>query len=165
MPYPGLLHPEPLSLWRSTAFPYLHRRCSNTVLPQSLGGSLSPGAHRFVWARWVSLVGMGFDSKHKFAPLTVLLGLLLCPWVWGMSSQLLQRLPSYWGFSDLGRAVSPHSCSSKAQPLLLTLNVGYLLTAACSSKVQSLLLTLDIGYLLMAACSSAMQLPCSSYCE
>ena len=53
-------------------------------------------------------MGMGFDSKCEFAPPTVLLGLLLRPWVWGISSQPLQRLPSYWGFSDLGRAVSPH---------------------------------------------------------
>ena len=34
--YPSLLHPEPLSLWQSTADPYLYRRCSNTVLSQSL---------------------------------------------------------------------------------------------------------------------------------
>ena len=53
-------------------------------------------------------MGMGFDSKCEFAPPTVLLGLLLRPWVWGISSQPLQHLPSYWGFSDLGRAVSPH---------------------------------------------------------
>ena len=31
MPYPGRLHPEPLSLWQPTADPYLHRRSSNTV--------------------------------------------------------------------------------------------------------------------------------------
>ena len=36
MPYPGLLRPEALSLWQSTANPYLHRRCSNMVLYQSL---------------------------------------------------------------------------------------------------------------------------------
>ena len=35
-----------------------------------------------------------------------------------------------WGFSYLGRGVSLHGCSSKAQPLLLTLDKGYLLTAA-----------------------------------
>ena len=29
-----LLHLEPLSLWQTTADPYLHRRCSNTVLSQ-----------------------------------------------------------------------------------------------------------------------------------
>ena len=43
---------------------------------------------------------------------------------------LLQHLPSYLGFSYLGCGVSFHSCSSKAQPLLLTLDEGYLLTAA-----------------------------------
>ena len=32
---------------------------------------------------------MGFDSKHEFAPPTLLLG-PLCPWTWGFSSQLLQ---------------------------------------------------------------------------
>ena len=43
---------------------------------------------------------------------------------------LLQHLPSYLGFSYLGRGVSLHGCSSKAQLLLLTLDEGYLLTAA-----------------------------------
>ena len=45
------------------------------------------------------------------------------------SDALLQHLPSYLGFSYLGRGVSLHGCSSKAQPLLLTLDEGYLLTA------------------------------------
>ena len=44
------------------------------------------------------------------------------------SDALLQHLPSYLGFSYLG--VSFHGCSSKAQLLLLTLDEGYLLTAA-----------------------------------
>ena len=35
---------------------------------------------------------MGFDSKGEFTPLTFLLGLLLCPWTWGSSSQPLQKL-------------------------------------------------------------------------
>ena len=43
---------------------------------------------------------------------------------------LLQHLQSYLGFSYLGRGVSLHGCSSKAQPLLLTLDEGYLLTPA-----------------------------------
>ena len=42
----------------------------------------------------------------------------------------LQHLPSHLGFSYLGRGVSPHGCFSKAQPLLLTLDEGYLLTVA-----------------------------------
>ena len=46
------------------------------------------------------------------------------------SDALSQHLPSYLGFSYLGRGVSLHGCSSKAQPLLLTLDKGYLLTAA-----------------------------------
>ena len=39
----------------------------------------------------------------------------------------LQHLPSCLGFSYLGRGVSLHGCSSKAQPMLLTLDEGYLL--------------------------------------
>ena len=45
------------------------------------------------------------------------------------SDALLQHLPSYSGFSYLGCGVSLHSYSSKAQPLLLTLDGGYLLMA------------------------------------
>ena len=45
------------------------------------------------------------------------------------SDALLQYLPSYFGFSYLGRGVSLHSCSIKAQSLLLILDEGYLLTA------------------------------------
>ena len=46
------------------------------------------------------------------------------------SDYLSQCLPSYLGFSYLGHGVSLHGCSSKVQPLLLTLDEGYLLTAA-----------------------------------
>ena len=37
------------------------------------------------------------------------------------SDALLQHLLSYLGFSSLGRGLSLHGCSSKPQPLLLTL--------------------------------------------
>ena len=47
-----------------------------------------------------------------------------------LSDALLQHLPPYVGFYYLGHGVSLHSCSSKAQPLLLTLDEGYLLTTA-----------------------------------
>ena len=50
--------------------------------------------------------------------------------VWLPSDALSQHLPSYLGFSYLGRGASLHGCSSKAQPLLLTLDEGCLLTAA-----------------------------------
>ena len=46
------------------------------------------------------------------------------------SDDLLQHLLPYVGFSYLRRGVSVHGCSSKAQPLVLTLDEGYLLTAA-----------------------------------
>ena len=45
------------------------------------------------------------------------------------SDALLQHLPSYLGFSCLWHGVSLHGCSSKAQPLPLTLDEWYLLTA------------------------------------
>ena len=79
------------------------------------------------------------------------------------SDALSQHLPSDLGFSYLGHGVSLHGCSSKVEPLLLTLDEGYLFTATphdleCrvslhgrSSKVQPLLLTLDDGYLLTTA--------------
>ena len=46
------------------------------------------------------------------------------------SDALLQYLLSYLGFSYLGCAVSLHGCSSEVLPLLLTLDEGYVLTAA-----------------------------------
>ena len=71
---------ESLPLRQATADPYLHRRHSNThrqVWLRLCGVSLCvPG---FVRALWESLVGMGFGSKHNFAPPTVLLELLFCP--------------------------------------------------------------------------------------
>ena len=44
MPYPGLLHPEPLPLWQSTADPYLLR----TTL-------LGPGVHKVLFVPSKSL--------------------------------------------------------------------------------------------------------------
>ena len=51
------------------------------------------------------------------------------------SDALLQYVPSCLGFSYHGHGVSLHRCSSKARPLLLTLEEGYLLKvtpAPCS---------------------------------
>ena len=45
---------------------------------------------------------------------------------------LSQHLLSYLGFSYLGCGVSLYGCSSKLQPLLLTLAQWYILTAAPS---------------------------------
>ena len=72
---------------------------------------------------------------------------------------LLQHLQSYLGFSSLGRGVALHSCSSKAQPLFLTLDKGYLLSAAppdlehgvapLSPPMPAQLLLLGLGFLLL----------------
>ena len=78
-------------LWPSTSDPYLRRRCSITVLPQSLWGPWVLVHTRLVWALWAPLVGMGFDSKCDFGPPTVLLGILLCLWTWGISPKSLQH--------------------------------------------------------------------------
>ena len=84
MPYPGLLHPEPLPQQQSTADPYHCRRHSNTVLVQFLCGLWVLVHTRFVLALRASLASMGFDSNCNFSRPTVLLGLLLCPWTWGI---------------------------------------------------------------------------------
>ena len=47
---------------------------------------------------------------------------------------LLEHLSSYLGFSNLGHGISLHGRSSKVQPLLLTLDEGYLLMAASPYK-------------------------------
>ena len=65
-----------------------------------------------LWSDWLVFCDYGFSVSALWCPLstpTVLLGFLL-PWTW----------------------VSVHGSSSKAQPLLLTLDEGYLLTATPS---------------------------------
>ena len=45
----------------------------------------TPGVHKVLfWVLRASLVGMGFDFKCNFTPPRILLGLLLCPWMWGI---------------------------------------------------------------------------------
>ena len=46
------------------------------------------------------------------------------------SDAVSQHQLSFLGFSYLGHGVSIHSCSTKAQQLLLTLDEGYLIRAA-----------------------------------
>ena len=100
-----LLHPEPLCLHQTTTDQYLPRRHPNTVLSQSLWGPWVQVRRRCFWALWASLAGMGFDSKHDFAPPAIFLGLLLCPWTWGISSLLVQWSPA--AAPDLGHGISP----------------------------------------------------------
>ena len=92
--YPSLLYPGPLPLWQATADPYLRRRPSDTQRQVwlSLCGVFWCRQH-FVWALWMSLVGMGSDSKHGFGPPTILVGLLLCPWTWVSSFGGIKHSP------------------------------------------------------------------------
>ena len=93
-----MLHPELLSLRQATADLFFHRRHSNTQRQVwlSLCG-VSWCAQGFVWALWVSLVSMVFDSKCDFTLPTILLGFLLCPWTWGIFFSGIQH--SVDGFS------------------------------------------------------------------
>ena len=45
-------------------------------------GSLGSGVYKVCLSPPSISGGYGFDSKCNFAPLPVLLGLLLCPWTW-----------------------------------------------------------------------------------
>ena len=75
----------------------------------------------------------------------------------------LQHLPSYLSFSYLEHGVSLHGCASKAQPLLVTLDEGYPLTATLPelqraiaplgppAPAQPPFLGLLLGLLLLAA--------------
>ena len=61
-------------------------------------GSLSPGAHR-VCLSSLSISGRnGVCSKCKFAPPTILLGLLLCSWTWVVSSTAAPVPTIFLGF-------------------------------------------------------------------
>ena len=44
--------------------------------------------------------GMGFDSERDFTPPTVLLGLLLCPWTWGIFFWWDPAFSCQWLFSN-----------------------------------------------------------------
>ena len=76
------------------------------------------------------------------------------------SDALSHHLPSYLGFCYLRCGVSLHGCSSKVQPLLLTLDEGYLLTATSPALEHGVALlrppvprssrSLEVGLLLSA---------------
>ena len=82
-----------------------------------------------LWSDLLVVCDCVFSLSAPWCPLsvpTILLGFLL-PWTWGISSQLLQQRAAAAPY--LGHGVALHSCSSKAQLLLLTLDVGYHLLA------------------------------------
>ena len=71
---------------------------------------------------WHGLVSLSYTSCGpcvEIGLLSVIVVSVCLP-----SDALSQRLPYYLGFCYLGRGVSLHGCSSKAQPPPLTLDVG-----------------------------------------
>ena len=94
---------------------------------------------------------LGFIESDKAVVLVWLERLVFCEYgsVCLPSDALWQHLPSYLGFSYLGHGISLRSCSSKAQPLLLTLDEGYLL--ACCHSWPS---TWDSSYRPSCACAT-----------
>ena len=80
---------------------------------------------------WPHRAWLSFIELDKAVALVWLDWLVFCDYGFSVSA-LLQYLPSYLGFSYLGHRVSLHGCSSNVQPLLLTLDKGYLLRAAPS---------------------------------
>ena len=78
----------------------LHRRHSKTGLTQSLVDITAPFlgslcAQGFISALQASLAGMRFDFKviMPLTPPIILLGLLLCPWTWGIFFGGIQHSP------------------------------------------------------------------------
>jgi len=89
MPYPGLLHPEPLPLQQPTADPSLLGGVQTQLCLSLCGVSES----------WCAQ-GLFEPSQHQW-------------WEWGLILNAISPLlPSCWGFSALGCGVSPHSCSA-----------------------------------------------------
>ena len=73
------------------------------------------------------------------------------------SDALSQDLLSYFGFSHPGLGESLHGCSSKAQPLLLTLDEGYLLMTA-PPDLERGVAPLGPPVLMRSCCSLVMRL-------
>ena len=79
---------------------------------------------------WPHMAWLSFIELDKAVVCVIRLASFLWLWFVCLSSDALsQHLSSYLGFSYFGCGVSLHSWSSKAQPLLLTLDEGYLLMA------------------------------------
>ena len=109
--FPGLLKPAPLSPRQTTADPCLHMRHSDIqrqvwLSPCGISGPWC--AQGFIGALQASLVGMGLDSKHDFAPPTILLGLLLCLWTWGIFFWWDPTFTCQWLFSSKLQFWSSH---------------------------------------------------------
>ena len=110
-----------------------HASAGDTQTLKSRSGSVSCRGHcsfpwvlvctRFVCTFREFLVGMRFDSKSDCTSPTVLLGLLFCPWTWGISfwwdpTSSCQRLFSsklrFWCFAGEDQCMSFYSANMLA---------------------------------------------------
>ena len=73
---------------------------SEVGLAQSLWGLWFLVCRRFCLSPLSISSGYEFDSKRDFAPPTVLSGLLLCPWMWGIFFWWDPTFSCWWLFSS-----------------------------------------------------------------
>ena len=78
----------------------IHQWAQRHVWLSLHGASGSWRAQGFVWDFQVSSAGMRFDSKCDFTPPTLLLGLLLYPWMWGVFFWWDPTFSCWWLFSN-----------------------------------------------------------------
>ena len=114
MPYPGLLHPEPLP-------------CSSPLLTPTSSGDTQTQLSQSLWRLWV-LISPLLPSCWGFS---FALGCGVSPQSCSIAAQPpLQCLPSCWGFSALGCGVSLHTtqpplqCHTVAAPLCESRQIG-----------------------------------------
>ena len=85
-------------------------------------------------------MGMGFDSKHEFAPPTILLGLLLCPWAWGipypMWDILLQEYTEELYKKDLHDPDNHDDMITHLEPDILECEVKWALGSITTNKAS-----------------------------
>ena len=110
--------------WTDDSFLIRYYTCFNAILPNHPPPPPSPTESKRLFYTSVSLLLSRIQGCHYHISKFCIYALVYYIGVFLSGLHLL----SYLGFSYLGRGVSLHCCSSKAQ-LLLTLDEGYLLTA------------------------------------
>ena len=153
MPYPGLLHPEPL--WQATADPYLHSRHSDTVLAQSLWigcalcALLETEQLRRVGAWRARCPTWAMHPNHLPGP--------ICSVAWVHLESTVSGMPCV----SSEELLSGHNPPGRCQPSRIPGRLGYQL-GACHSLVEDAVfgarLPLAFWLWLSPACFSASSL-------
>ena len=116
---PALLLSVLLGTQQATGYPWLHQRFQNTHRQVWLSPLwaycsclLGPGAHKVLFVPSKHLWWVWSLIKHNWVPPTILVRLLLCPWMWGMFFGGFQHFAinrcsaASWEFSVLTGKVS-----------------------------------------------------------